>query len=457
MNETLSALIAFVSILILFSIIVQSAQEAVKNILKLRVGVWERFFINLYSKDTEFNIGKISISARFGMYIKRIWSGNFTGEFDKGFARLKEMLITADDTFKRLKKSLLVIVELNPNAADTPRLILYQLQPVLEAIGRAKGLALSKFLYIYVEVFKKEDLKRLYNEIKKFEIQHAKVENLLQSSTKGVVASFQIACKNLLRAIEAVEDQGMEAFEDRISEYRIQAEQNIDSWIGQINEEYRRNMLKWTVAIGFVFVIIANADSFSIYQYLRSDTKAQAAIAEKLKDITVVKQTADPEDLNKILVSLKENKLQDAQNISGSFLAKLESDYRTVGAGIEADKIKQLKESVKNIDIGKNDEIRKKLEEEYAKIADFNIRLPGVIIEKQMAGLTELDLPLGWTSDRQKYKDLKASDASEKCTGFILKKIGGLLLTAVLITFGAPFWNDILKALTGIKDIARRK
>ena len=51
MSETLAALIAFVGFLILFSIIVQSAQEAVKNILKLRVGVWERFFINLYSGE----------------------------------------------------------------------------------------------------------------------------------------------------------------------------------------------------------------------------------------------------------------------------------------------------------------------------------------------------------------------------------------------------------------------
>jgi len=148
MSETLSALIAFVGILILLSMIVQSAQEAVKNILKLRVGVWERFFINLYSEETKFNIGKISYLTRLKMYIKRIWSGTFSGEFEKGFARLKEVLVTADNTFKVLKESLRNIVKLEPGAADTPRLISYHLRPVLEAIGQAKGLALSKFLYI---------------------------------------------------------------------------------------------------------------------------------------------------------------------------------------------------------------------------------------------------------------------------------------------------------------------
>jgi cytochrome c oxidase assembly factor CtaG len=38
----------------------------------------------------------------------------------------------------------------------------------------------------------------------------------------------------------------------------------------------------------------------------------------------------------------------------------------------------------------------------------------------------------------------------------VIKKLGGLLMTAFLITFGAPFWNDILNALVGVKNITSR-
>ena len=51
MSETLSTLIAFIGFLIVFSMLVQAVQEGFKNVLKLKTGVWERFFINLYKKD----------------------------------------------------------------------------------------------------------------------------------------------------------------------------------------------------------------------------------------------------------------------------------------------------------------------------------------------------------------------------------------------------------------------
>jgi galactitol-specific phosphotransferase system IIC component len=39
MNETLSSLIAFVGFLIVFSMLVQAVQEALKNLFKLKTGI----------------------------------------------------------------------------------------------------------------------------------------------------------------------------------------------------------------------------------------------------------------------------------------------------------------------------------------------------------------------------------------------------------------------------------
>jgi len=51
---------------------------------------------------------------------------------------------------------------------------------------------------------------------------------------------------------------------------------------------------------------------------------------------------------------------------------------------------------------------------------------------------------------------LATSDRLE-ITLTILKKIGGLLLTIVPISFGAPFRSDLLTTLTGIKDRTSKK
>ncbi len=51
MNDTLNAVIAFVGFLMLFSMLVTSVQNGLKNLFKLKAGVWERFFLNLYERE----------------------------------------------------------------------------------------------------------------------------------------------------------------------------------------------------------------------------------------------------------------------------------------------------------------------------------------------------------------------------------------------------------------------
>ena len=65
MSDTLNALIAFVGFLMLFSILVTSLQEGLKNILNLKAGVWERFFIGIYKRN--FFIGRGGAAAAPGL------------------------------------------------------------------------------------------------------------------------------------------------------------------------------------------------------------------------------------------------------------------------------------------------------------------------------------------------------------------------------------------------------
>ena len=73
----------------------------------------------------------------------------------------------------------------------------------------------------------------------------------------------------------------------------------------------------------------------------------------------------------------------------------------------------------------------------------------------QLEGLYATNLPLGWVDD---WKDFRSTvtDGNQRLI-LIFKKIGGLAITIFLITFGAPFWNDILNALVGITRTTFKK
>jgi hypothetical protein len=51
-------------------------------------------------------------------------------------------------------------------------------------------------------------------------------------------------------------------------------------------------------------------------------------------------------------------------------------------------------------------------------------------------------IPVGWTRD-----DLRISKFRD-----IIKKIGGLLLTAFAVSMGAPFWFDVLSKLSNLRS-----
>ncbi len=84
MSDTLSTLIAFVGFLIVFSMLVQSVQESLKNLSKLKTGVWKRFFVNLYKKNfspIEDRKEKIPDTKSTLFRKRKRISGKFIGEF----------------------------------------------------------------------------------------------------------------------------------------------------------------------------------------------------------------------------------------------------------------------------------------------------------------------------------------------------------------------------------------
>ncbi|RPH79952.1 MAG: hypothetical protein EHM80_06530 [Nitrospiraceae bacterium] len=70
---------------------------------------------------------------------------------------------------------------------------------------------------------------------------------------------------------------------------------------------------------------------------------------------------------------------------------------------------------------------------------------------KQMSAETEkLGLPIGWSRESKDPKALP-SDVG----GWALKIIG-LLLTAIAVSLGAPFWFDVLNKLINIRSAGKQ-
>ena len=95
MNETLSTLIAFVGVLIVFSMLLQSVQEAFKNLIKLKAGVWESFLRALYASE-------------FGLQTKRtcrekirdMWQRSPVGPFESRLLKLRSVLEKSTDLMR---------------------------------------------------------------------------------------------------------------------------------------------------------------------------------------------------------------------------------------------------------------------------------------------------------------------------------------------------------------------
>ncbi len=440
MSETLTTLIAFIGFLIVFSMVIQSVQEGVKNLLKLKTGVWERFFKDLYQKDFRLSPepGREKTS-----YIGSITSRETIGDFKNRLTRLSDMVTRADDLIKALKKSLVEIINLKTDAAGFRENFAAQVEVMTGAVREITGLKLDVLLNIF-DTYNNSVIKNFADDLATFDKLFLRHTLTTYVESPGLLKA---ECEKLLAAI----NKG----EAAISDYRIQIENNMDSWLAQIDDEYRRNMLKWTVVLGAVIVIAFNADSFSIYKYLSGSAQTQSALIQAAARSTVQIQKTNGDDLNKLETAIKGAKLKDAKDLLLQLLAALKED---LGFYQDTESLKMI-EALRNkaAAIVLSDANRSvavdALKAASGETARLYVLLQKKTVDYQLATFTTLELPLGWKAD---WKVL-TSATGDQFTIAIFRKLGGLVFTIVLVTFGAPFWNDILSALAGVKNMTLGK
>lgn len=454
MNDTLSTFIAFAGFLMIFSMLVQSLQEAVKNILKLKTGVWERFFWQLYNREfpyvspqaegqndqnsssstdkkkSEQKTGSSTVQST----LKRICNGPTFGDFEEGLQRTKTIVIRADELLKNIRNELFDIKELDHSKHKH----MLKALPMIDNLREITALNLDKLLNIY-DGYHNNKISEFYVKLRDFETKYFN-QNALQNFDV-----FKKDCDELLKSMNDIERA--------VYDYKVQIENKIDSWIAQVNAEYRRNMLKWTVFIGIFLVTLFNADSFSIYKYLSVNSQAKTELIKQAAKNTETTQKTNADKLNTINDALSHNELDKAKATMKEMSQSLKTDFDSFGDSDKAADVKKFADTLDAIPVINDARNKSSLQQKAADLTSFYVALQKATMDYHLMKLASLDLPLGWR------KELLIIYEETKCGQYtpLLQKLGGLLLTSLLITFGAPFWNDVMNALIGIKGVTTKK
>jgi hypothetical protein len=418
--------------------------------------VWERFFLNLYEREllqapetkgksdaqnskpnteTPYQRSNTVPATRFWTRVK---TGEFVGGFDKRLARLRDILVEADQLLESVKATLNTIIIAEIKSSEDRKQILQDAGRIVDSLRKLSGLNLKSLLSIYSQ-FIKIDIGTFYEQLRKFETLFQKSQSDIIKLEDSKINQFKKNCEKLLKTLNK--------YDIYLSNYAINIEKKADAWLEQLNQEYKRNMLKWTLIIGTVFVLAFNADSFKIFRYLMHDTKTQNALIQKATETALATQHTNAENLNKARAAIVNAEAQSARDIILSLLEGMQKDFKALGADNKVKYSTNLKEEIDKIDLNKNDALEK-INAQYDDVAFLYAELQKESVEYQLRGLTATDLPLGWVDDWNSFWAVNDPAASFL---FIIRKIGGLSLTCFLITFGAPFWKDVMNSLVGIK------
>jgi hypothetical protein len=185
-------------------------------------------------------------------------------------------------------------------------------------------------------------------------------------------------------------------YTDEVSINLQKVKDRIGNWYDEAQERllgsYKKNLQRWILIISVILVGGTNADTIRLASYLYNNDEARSALATRASLL-----------------------------VQDSSIINLKS--RIAAAHI-----------VDSVSVKSGKEIVKTLDSDVKILASLNNEL-------KKAGL-----PLGWGHESIRSFGLKE----------ILKKLGGLLLTALAVSMGSPFWFDILSKLSNLRAAGKK-
>jgi hypothetical protein len=225
-------------------------------------------------------------------------------------------------------------------------------------------------------------------------------------------------CLKLTEAKEELERE-IKKIETHLSQLRKKIENNYDNTLRKIAERYEALMVKYTMIIGVIFAILINADFFEMYGSLSKNSVATGKLVAQTEMIKT-----RMEKFNSELMKKEGQGLTSSDELMKEVVEKvdrLSSELETAG-----------------LNFGWNIH-------HFERVKSF--------ISKPSANGTGDEGALSKTIGA-KTVVAKAGEVNrgEDLLAFF-KKVFGLFISGLLISFGAPFWHDFLGAITGVRRL----
>jgi len=458
--DAIDTAIAVVIVLLLLSLIVQSVQEIFKKLLKIKSRQLEQSLVDLFqhivAQPTETSAAAKSTAKSAattmtkspilqlltprGKHCAEEAGGNVKELFDAVVLRFKEIgrvsaagkamldSLSKDDLTKVLRS--VAPGTLLPDLVDQLKEATTKVNSLQQALDRIdvkklEGEASAKFAAMrnvlepvisdIKTIMKGENLKpalvlgdimslreikldevlKLLGEVQSKVEEDIRTEEQKQSSTTlDGLRSISTGLKTVAQAIIEVRQK----FDTALAPVRTkltEVEVWYDTVMQSFNERYTRSMKTWAVVISALIVIFLNANFFNIYQNITTNDVVRNLIIQ-----------SGPEVLKRPTTTTT------TQN----------SDQQTT---------QQLLDSFKKI----QDQIK----------ADANVYAS--------FGFA----PLTWADVGNWAGTLKPDTGWLAHRGQDFKTLLGWAITAILLSVGAPFWQDTLESLFGIKNLLRKR
>lgn len=231
------------------------------------------------------------------------------------------------------------------------------------------------------------------------------------SSLAGLAAGLgNIA--NDITALRQQLDAAIAPFQAKVNE--------VEKWYGIVmqsfEERYNRSMKTWAIVIAFLVVAVLNADLFTVYRTIAANGVISKALADKGPDIVKLSRERT-----------EASQASGAQTPAGQTPAgQAAAAQGAPSTGNEAEKefkqgMEQLKKDVGlYIDVGFSPLTWQQVKDWLRTLNPGNAK---------------------WLGDRK--NDLRV--------------LLGWIVMTMLLSIGAPFWQDILESLFGVKNLLRKK
>lgn len=255
------------------------------------------------------------------------------------------------------------------------------------------------------------------------------IEIATAAKNTGEIAALQNLSKQLSDVAKLIGDLSQK-FIDAVSPLRNKIEQ-VELWFDTVtqsfDERYARHMRTASIAISIVVVIVLNANFFHVYKTLSSNEVQRNLIVDKGPEILERSRQAQalasptPTPAN----------VQEALEQSREEIEILSSTYQ--GFGFTPLSLQQLQSFVWSLGL-------------------WTIVAPDDAGARSVWGMTMVENPANVYSWRNQTPGQWWQSRKSNVSTLV-----GWAIMVMLLSVGAPFWQDALESLFGIKNLLRQK